>query len=77
MGFSSRQYEVKRSLLLYLLFPDPNMDVLSGVAAGIKANAKIIKVNGDESLKEEIERGMARKEEEWDAWLNVCLWPKA
>lgn len=63
MGFSSGQYDVKRSLLPFLLFPDLNMGWMSGAAAGIKANVKIIKVDGDESLKEEIARGMARREE--------------
>lgn len=64
MGFSPNQYDVKRRLLPFLLFPHLNMDVVSGAMAGIMANVKIIKVNGDESPKEDITRGMSRREEE-------------
>ena len=64
MGFSSDQYNVKRRLFPFLLFPDLNTDAVPGATAGIKANVKIINVNGDESLKEDIARGMSRREEE-------------
>lgn len=64
MGFSPNQYNVKRRLLPFLLFPHLNNGCVSGVIEGIKANVKIIEVNGNESLKEDITRGMSRREEE-------------